>query len=127
MPLPQPTTQKPAYPPDWSIIASRVKQDRHWTCQHCGIIQGEDLHNNITVHHKDHDTFNNDPDNLLVLCQKRHLYLEADCRLRQHLISHINHQLRLGQRILPGFAELLYTQQNNLSYRSPAVKGEPGL
>lgn len=118
---------KPFYPPDWWTIAYALKQAQHWTCQDCGIIQGEDPYNNITVHHRDHDTFNNDPSNLRVLCQKCHLRHEGIYRRHTNYHNELNRKLKAGQRLLPGFAAPLFQQPNTAHSMPPATGQEPGI
>lgn len=118
---------KPVYPPEWWFIARAIKQERGWECEICHIIQGEDPHNNITVHHKDHNTFNNDPANLLVACQKCHLRLEGIYRRNRRADIPIAIALSQGQKIMPAFAHLMFPQPNKLSYASPRQSREPGI
>ena len=94
---------KKLYPPDWTTIASRIKQAKEWTCEVCGIKQGENLQNNITVHHLDHNTFNNDPSNLKVLCQICHLGYERTHRYHLKRERLLNELQASGQLILAGF------------------------
>lgn len=120
------TKKKPIYTYDWYSIAQHAKEDAFWKCQHCSITQGEDPHNNITVHHKDHCTFNNDPSNLAVLCQSCHLREEAIYRRQTHYHNEINAKLRSGQRLLPSFSEVLFLQLNNPGFLPPHLVKESG-
>lgn len=81
------------YPPNWDDIARRVKEEAGWTCKRCGRecyrpgepVEGEPTLNRqfvLTVHHKDHDPQNNDPDNLEALCAPCHLAEERRYRCR---------------------------------------------
>jgi len=126
--MPQhPFYTKPAYPEDWPTIAYTIKQERSWKCQICGIKQGKDPHNNITVHHHDHNTFNNDPDNLIILCQKCHLRIEGIYKRNRNASIETSIALSQGQRILPLFGELLFPQPNKARYLSPTQRGEPDI
>ena len=52
-----------AYPSAYTAsLRRRVLQRDGYTCQHCG------TKDTLTVHHIDHDKFNNDPCNLICLC-----------------------------------------------------------
>lgn len=63
------------YPKNWKKIAERLKEQAGYKCQWCGV-EGE-LHNDngrqLSVHHLDGDTTNNNPANLVVLCAICHL------------------------------------------------------
>jgi len=91
------------YSQNWWDIARRLKEERGNQCEACYIRHDADPHNILTVHHIDYNTQNNDPSNLIVLCQRCHLgrhgienrSRKADLE-RQRLIS-------IGQRFLPGF------------------------
>jgi len=72
---------KAKYPKDWPDISMRIKAERKFECEGCGQagskLTGCNCGNNyITVHHVDYDPSNNDPGNLMVLCQKCHLRLQ---------------------------------------------------
>ena len=90
------------YPPNWTTIAFNIKEARNWQCEDCGITQGENLHNNITVHHHDHNTFNNDPSNLIVCCQICHLARERKHRSILKQERFLNALQASGQLIFPG-------------------------
>ena len=47
----------------------RARKHRQDACEHCGAV------GNLHVHHKDRDPFNDDPGNLLTLCDSCHLKL----------------------------------------------------
>lgn len=67
------------YPKNWKEIAMRIKDGVDWACQECGKQcrrPGEpfDTHRRtLTVSHQDHDTTNNEDDNLKALCAPCHL------------------------------------------------------
>jgi len=61
---------KAKYPKDWRTISEETISQRHGLCQKCGI-ECDGVHV-LTVHHKDYDPSNNNPDNLEVLCQGCH-------------------------------------------------------
>lgn len=74
---------KPRYPPDWTSIATAIKDAAGWTCQQCGKqcrIPGEPLdthRNTLTVAHLDHTPENCAPENLRALCAPCHLRYDA--------------------------------------------------
>jgi 5-methylcytosine-specific restriction endonuclease McrA len=85
------TWDRSKYPDNWEEIATQVKEAAGWCCRHCGhpnstVVPGRIL----TVHHWDLDPSNCDLDNLVALCQKCHLHLQA--------------VYRPGQLWLPGLA-----------------------
>lgn len=65
------------YPPDWSTIAGRVKDDANWTCIRCGHAHDPASGHTLTVHHADMNPANNRWWNLLALCQRCHLSIQA--------------------------------------------------
>lgn len=88
---------------EWSAIAHQTKQAAQWTCQQCHIQQREETNNPITVHHQDHNIFNNNPPNLIVLCARCHLRIEGSYHRHQRYIAFLNHLQTTGQQMLPGF------------------------
>lgn len=65
------------YPFNWKEIADDIKTRAGWRCEHC-----DELHNPqegycLTVHHLDGDKANCDYENLVALCQRCHLRLQA--------------------------------------------------
>lgn len=83
---------KDRYPPQWNLIANRIKQKAGYKCQHCG------KHHDppqviLTVHHKDGNTTNNNDSNLIALCRKCHLTEQR----KLQAYSSLNTQEELGQ------------------------------
>ena len=65
------------YPANWDEIARRVKGAAGWRCEHCGHPHEPDAGYTLTVHHLDGDPANNAPSNLVALCQRCHLSVQA--------------------------------------------------
>lgn len=65
------------YPKDWQEIARRVKDEANWRCIRCN--HGNDLQNGyvLTVHHLDMNPANNKWWNIVCLCQRCHLKVQA--------------------------------------------------
>ena len=69
------------YPPNWEEIAAQVKEAAGWKCEECGHPHAPADGYMLTVHHIDGDPSNNDPDNLVALCQRCHLGLHGKKRV----------------------------------------------
>lgn len=65
------------YPNDWTEIATRIKDAAGWFCEHCGHIHEPERGYTLTVHHLDGDKSNCDYRNLVALCQRCHLHIQA--------------------------------------------------
>lgn len=65
------------YPVDWSVIAWNVKEEAGWCCEHCGHAHDKASGHVLTVHHLDMDKGNCDYSNLVALCQRCHLRIQA--------------------------------------------------
>jgi hypothetical protein len=65
------------YPPDWTALAKRLKDDAGWRCVRCGHSHEPSAGYCLTVHHADGDKSNNAWYNTLVLCQRCHLHIQA--------------------------------------------------
>jgi 5-methylcytosine-specific restriction endonuclease McrA len=79
---------KNAYPGGWATIATHTKDAAHWNCENCGHPHDPETGHTLTVHHLDGDKANCAGWNLVALCQRCHLSIQA--------IYHI------GQMTLPG-------------------------
>lgn len=64
------------YPANWPEIAQRTKDEAGWRCVRCGIAHGPPP-NVLTVHHLDGDKSNCRWFNLVALCQRCHLIIQA--------------------------------------------------
>jgi hypothetical protein len=66
-----------AYPPDWQAIARAAKEAAGWHCVRCGHEHSRLGWFILTVHHLDGDKNNCRWWNLLPLCQRCHLSIQA--------------------------------------------------
>lgn len=66
-----------AYPPEWPAIARQVKEDANWCCVRCGHPHDPATGHTLTVHHLDNNKSNVRWHNLVALCQKCHLKIQA--------------------------------------------------
>ena len=71
------------YPPNWDEIAAQVKGAAGWCCEQCGHPHDPPHGYTLTVHHIDGDPSNNDPANLVALCQRCHLRLHGQRAIGQ--------------------------------------------
>lgn len=53
------------------VLKDLIRARDDFRCQECGCIQGEEK---LSIHHIDYNPKNNDPDNLISLCRRCHLY-----------------------------------------------------
>jgi len=65
------------YPPNWDDIARQIKDQAGWQCEHCGHTHEPSTGHMLTVHHLDMNKGNCDYTNLVALCQKCHLRIQA--------------------------------------------------
>lgn len=68
------------YPLGWKHIARMVKVAAGWKCEHCGHPNDWESGHVLTVHHLDLDPANCDETNLVALCQRCHLSIQAKWR-----------------------------------------------
>lgn len=94
------------YPPNWTEIATGIKERAGWKCEACGNPHGPSPYVLTVDHVVDHDPANVSDDNLVALCQRCHLRRqgmkplpktkdEAIRRLRQR------YEAEKGQQRLP--------------------------
>lgn len=69
--------QTGVYPLDWQAIADTVKADAGWRCVRCGHLDDAASSHTLTVHHFDGNKANNARCNLMALCQRCHLSVQA--------------------------------------------------
>lgn len=107
---------KDRYPPEWNLIANRIKQKAGYKCQHCGK-HHEPPHVVLTVHHKDGNPQNNNDSNLIALCRTCHLREQR--KLQAYL--YLKEEKDLGQT---SFTKLKppYTQPKS---QSPEIPKKP--
>ena len=79
---------KKDYPINWDEISLLIKQREGWRCKWCGVQftpnenvlevfrDGKFKKITFTVHHRDRDTNNNKPENLVALCSPCHCRAE---------------------------------------------------
>lgn len=65
------------YPADWKLIAASVKDAAGWKCIRCAHAHAPADGYCLTVHHLDGDKSNSRWWNLLALCQRCHLQIQA--------------------------------------------------
>jgi len=71
------------YPDNWKEIATKVKQEAGWKCIRCDHPHDPRAGDCLTVHHADLNPANCNWRNLLVLCQRCHLSVQARVNLDQ--------------------------------------------
>lgn len=77
------------YPQNWIEIANRVKADAGWKCIRCGHRHEPDMGFCLTVHHIDINPENCEWWNLVALCQKCHLQIQAKVFIdRPYMFEH---------------------------------------
>ena len=74
---------KSTYPPDWAEISKRVKDEAGWKCVRCGHPHELKTGYVLTVHHLDMNPANNEWWNIVALCQRCHLHVQAKVVLEQ--------------------------------------------
>ncbi len=65
------------YPDNWGDIAKDIKERAGWRCEHCGHEHDPATGHTLTVHHLDMHPPNCDYTNLVALCQRCHLHVQA--------------------------------------------------
>lgn len=68
---------KGEYPSEWPAIAKLVKDDANWQCVRCDYPHDVASGHCLTVHHFDGNKSNCDRWNLMALCQRCHLSIQA--------------------------------------------------
>jgi hypothetical protein len=65
------------YPDNWGEIALFVKESAGWKCENCEHPHEPETGYTLTVHHLDGDKANCSTYNLVALCQRCHLSIQA--------------------------------------------------
>ena len=65
------------YPKNWPEIANQIKDQARWKCEHCHHPHDPPTHYTLTVHHLDQNKANCSYQNLVALCQRCHLRIQA--------------------------------------------------
>ena len=97
-------TPKPQYPPDWPEKSTAYKEKHNYTCEDCGQHPPDYPKTHISVHHLDHDPFNNEDYNLLCTCAKCHFIYEKKWRSILRIGRILQHLAEEGQEFLPGLS-----------------------
>jgi len=71
------------YSSGWPEIAAIVKEDADWNCQNCGHHHDPGRGYTLTVHHIDGNSLNDEPYNLVALCQRCHLHFQHPVHCEQ--------------------------------------------
>ena len=77
LPRPSPKLNAKGYPSNWPEIATAVKDWAGWHCEHCGHVHDPAARYTLTVHHLDGIKTNCEWRNLVALCQRCHLHIQA--------------------------------------------------
>lgn len=92
---------KAKYPSKWSEISKATIEARGSYCEACGRSRGNP-YPILTVHHIDYDPSNNDPANLVVLCQGCHLRRQGKELAEATHYHNMELLMRMGQSCFPG-------------------------
>ena len=65
------------YPPNWPEIARAIKEIMGWRCEHCGHSHDVDSGHVLTVHYLNGNPADCRAENLVALCQRCHLRIQA--------------------------------------------------
>jgi hypothetical protein len=72
-----PAVQRGVYADNWDELARETKDAAGWRCVRCDHAHDPSAGYCLTVHHFDGDKCNNRPWNLMALCQRCHLSVQA--------------------------------------------------
>lgn len=75
------------YPPNWDEIATTIKNQAGWRCEHCAHPHDIAAGYMLTVHHLDMNPANCAYENLVALCQRCHLSIQARYRPGQTVMA----------------------------------------
>ncbi len=99
------------YPPDWAIIATRIKNGAHWTCERCLAPHNPQAGYCLTVHHLDGNKANCADWNLAALCQRCHLSVQGRVKMDQLFFLEI---LNVAEWFRPHLDGFLASKKVNL-------------
>jgi len=91
------------YPDNWKEISDYIRFTRaHGKCEFCGAVHGAPHPETgsiviLTTAHLDHDTTNNNYDNLRALCQKCHLTYDAQLHAQHAAETRRQKHINAGQ------------------------------
>jgi len=76
------------YADNWKWLSKQIRERAGWKCELCDAENGEPHWKTgskvvLTVHHIDSDKKNNNPLNLLALCQRCHLRLDLEKHIKK--------------------------------------------
>lgn len=77
------------YPDDWDTIAWYIKHMAGWRCENCNHPHNRPTGHVLTVHHLNGDKADCSPENLVALCQRCHLSIQAKYRPGQMTLQGI--------------------------------------
>lgn len=78
---------KNPYPSNWAEIAQHIKDQANWRCEHCDHPHDTAAGYMLTVHHLDMNPANCAYENLVALCQRFHLSIQAKYKPGQTVMS----------------------------------------
>ncbi|MHA7813290.1 MAG: HNH endonuclease [Phycisphaerales bacterium] len=89
-----PATQRGKYADNWKHLATKVKDDANWQCVRCDHVHDCGSGHCLTVHHFDGNRDNNERWNLMALCQRCHLSVQARIDPDEPLLTEPSHWAR---------------------------------
>lgn len=115
-PVADPKAISALYPRNWAEISRRTREEKHWTCERCGVNLSHDRHL-LHVHHMDGVKSNVHPSNLRALCASCHRLMPK----HEHLAVRLEDQRRLN--------ELRFRQGilNGMDWRTAMLLADPAL
>lgn len=97
------------YPPDWPVIAKRIKDAAEWMCERCKHPHEVETAHVLTVHHLDGNKANCADWNLAALCQRCHLTIPGWVRMEQMFFAELLDVSEWFQPHLEGYLASLTT------------------
>lgn len=109
------------YPDNWDEIAHRVKEAAGWRCIRCDRSHNPSAGYTLTVHHWDGVKSNCDWWNLLALCQRCHLHIQAKVHPDDPFMFEHSEWLKV---YAAGFYALKYQEKNVMREYAEAHQDE---